>query len=512
MGSVYLASNGSSLAAVKVISPALADDPAFRQRFRREVDICRLVTGPQVAELIDAGPDDAQPWLAIRYIPGPTLREAVTNHGPLVGETLRGFAVAAAEALRQIHAAGVVHRDLKPSNVILTPETPVIIDFGIAGVTEATSLTATGAVLGSAGWMAPEQVLGEPSGPPSDVFAWAAVVAYAATGRPPFGLGRPEALTYRIVHGDADLEGIDADLEPLIRRALARAPAERPTVPELLSALAGSADATRVAADIATAWVSDESTAISEPPTTAVPLQLEPPKRRRKPTLLGAATAAVLIALVAGVVLFVQRQPPGDSAAEPEASSLVSSGAKAEATTTDPPATTTTTEPPATTAPPAPASIRDTDLRNRSYDIFCDGSGAVTTIEVTDGTWTSPTGPEDGSLNNFEIQYGDVTGDGVEDAFVNMDCSVGMGSNAWGNTVVLEPAADGVRQVGQPIPSRTWLVDGKLIGETLYREESDPMCCPSSIDQSTWILRNGGWSQESTTRIPADESLTYAGE
>ncbi len=159
-----------------------------------------------------------------------------------------------------------------------------------------------------------------------------------------------------------------------------------------------------------------------------------------------------------------------------------------------------------------PPSIRDTDLRNRSYDIFCDSSGAVTTIDVTDGAWTSPTGPEDGSLNNFEVQYGDVTGDGVEDAFVNMDCSVGMGSNAWGNTVVLEPTTEGVHQVGQPIPSRTWLVDGKLIGETLYREESDPMCCPSSIDQSTWILRNGGWSQESTTRIPADQSLTYAGE
>src|SRR5690606_17689888 len=142
-----------------------------------------------------------------------------------------------AEGLRSVHVAGITHRDLKPSNILITPDAPVIIDFGVAAAADATALTATGGVVGSAGWMAPEQVLGKPVGPATDVHAWAAVVAYAGTGRAPFGLGRPEALTYRIVHSDPDLAGIPDELSHLLHRALDKDPARRPTLDEIRTQL-----------------------------------------------------------------------------------------------------------------------------------------------------------------------------------------------------------------------------------------------------------------------------------
>jgi serine/threonine protein kinase len=263
MGTVYLGRQEGRTAAVKAIAPALADNPDFRARFRREIDICQRVSGAQVAELYDADPDAAQPWLAVRYVPGPTLDHAIRVHGPLTGPTLDGFALAVAEALRQIHAAGVTHRDLKPSNVILTAETPVLIDFGIAAAAEATSLTATGTSMGSAGWMAPEQILGNPTGAATDVFAWGALVAYASTGQPPFGVGRPESLSYRVVHGTPDLEHVPDRYRPLCARALSVDPAARPTVAQVLAELSGDPAATQVAQVIAATWVGDDATRLA---------------------------------------------------------------------------------------------------------------------------------------------------------------------------------------------------------------------------------------------------------
>lgn len=507
MGDVFLGVDGAREAAVKVVSAGLALDPSFRSRFRREIDICRRVSGAQVAELLDADPDAPQPWLAIRYVEGATLRDAVSQIGPLHGDTLRGFALAAAAALVQIHDAGVVHRDLKPSNIILTPDTPVIIDFGIAGAVESTSLTATGTVLGSAGWMAPEQVLGRTCGPAADVFSWAAVVAFAATGRPPFGEGRPEALAYRIVHGEADLEGVDTSLGSLLTRALDQDPQARPTARELVAAM-GVGTGADVGTVIAGTWVGDSATAFAEPLTVVERAPEGASKARRRPSLLTVATVLVVLALIAGVALFVQRQDDGDGA------TAASSGTSQEPTTTAlPSVTTTSTAPPETTTTTLPAvlSIRDVDLRNRDYDVFCDASGAVTTISVEDGSWTAPEGPTYGVLEQLSVDYADVTGDGVEDAYVNLPCSVGQGSNAWATTVVLQAGAQDAEPVGQPIPSATVFKDGGLVGETAAFADSDPMCCPSEVERSNWVFRSGGWSQESITRVAAAESYLFGG-
>ena len=307
MGIVYLGRDGERLAAVKAVSPGLAGSPAFIARFRREVSICRRVTGPQVAELLGADTIGPQPWLAIRFIPGPTLDVAISRHGPMTEDTLKGFALAVLEALREIHGAGVIHRDLKPANVILTPETPVIIDFGIAGATDVTPLTATGSVLGSAGWMSPEQILGEEITEAADVFSWAALVAYAATGRPPFGVGRPEALTYRVVHGSADLEGLPSALLPLVTRSLSVAPGDRPRVEDLLAELVSDRSAS-VADAIHHSWRGDEAedlAGLGVRPRAASALDK---KWRRRPGAV-ATVALLALALVGGGLAWQLKRP-----------------------------------------------------------------------------------------------------------------------------------------------------------------------------------------------------------
>ena len=157
-----------------------------------------------------------------------------------------------AEALRQIHAAGVIHRDLKPSNIVLAEGTPVVIDFGVAAAAEASALTATGAILGSAGWMAPEQVRGETTTPASDVFAWGAVVAYAASGTLPFGTGAGHAVAYRIINEEPTIGPLDEPLGSLVRAALTKDPAARPSVDELVRTLSDGEEPTQV---ISRTWV-----------------------------------------------------------------------------------------------------------------------------------------------------------------------------------------------------------------------------------------------------------------
>jgi eukaryotic-like serine/threonine-protein kinase len=195
MGVVYLGRErrGGHRAAVKAIRPELAGDPAFAARFRREVEAARRVDSPRVARVLGADPAGPRPWLATEYVDGPTLAGAVAAGGPLTGGRLAAFAAGVAEALDAIHAAGVVHRDLKPGNVLLpggSPPEVKVIDFGIAWAADAT-MTRSGLRFGTPSWMAPEQLRDQPAGAPADVFAWGLLVAFAATGRHPFGGGPP---------------------------------------------------------------------------------------------------------------------------------------------------------------------------------------------------------------------------------------------------------------------------------------------------------------------------------
>ncbi|WP_149257912.1 serine/threonine-protein kinase [Actinomadura sp. K4S16] len=235
MGVVYLGADPEGRnVAIKVLRPAVAGDATARRRLAREVDSMRRVHSPHVAEILDADVTADQPYIVTQYVPGRTLEEIVEEAGPIYGPGLQRLGVGLASALSAIHGAGIVHRDLKPGNVMLVDGEPVVIDFGIAQAADATRLTATGMVIGTPGYLAPEIIEGEDAGPPSDVHAWAGTLAYAATGRPPFGSGTFESIFYKIMQGTPDLDGVPEAMLPVLRSAMARHPAERPTAVSLV--------------------------------------------------------------------------------------------------------------------------------------------------------------------------------------------------------------------------------------------------------------------------------------
>jgi hypothetical protein len=242
MGVVFRASDASEqTVALKVLRSVVAEDPTARRRLAREVETMRRVRSPYVAEVIDADLVGDRPYIVTRYVHGRTLDQVVTEGGPLPAAALLRLACGLADALTAVHAAGVVHRDLKPSNVMLLGELPVVIDFGIAQGPDATRLTMTGMFMGTPGYLAPEVIGGQPSSQASDVHAWGATVAFAATGHPPFGSGGYEAVFYKIVNGQADLTGVPPPMLPLLVAALARDPGRRPPAAQL-SAQAAALD------------------------------------------------------------------------------------------------------------------------------------------------------------------------------------------------------------------------------------------------------------------------------
>jgi hypothetical protein len=238
MGQVYLGQSPSGRpVAVKVVRAEHAENADFRQRFREEVQAARQVSGTFTAAVVDADPDAARPWMVTAFVSGPSLAVAVESRGALSVRAVRVLAAGLAEGLSEVHAAGLVHRDLKPSNVLLASDGPRIIDFGISRPAESASPTRTGGVIGSPGFMSPEQAMGDPVGPASDIFCLGSVLAYAVTGEPPFGAGPPSALLYRVVFGEASTVNIPRELRPLIASCLARDPVARPTTDELLAEL-----------------------------------------------------------------------------------------------------------------------------------------------------------------------------------------------------------------------------------------------------------------------------------
>jgi serine/threonine protein kinase len=239
MGQVFLAETpGGRKVAVKLIHPSQARNPKFRERFAREVEAARRVGGFHTAQLVDADPQADPPWMVTAYIDGPSLEDAVNSGGPLPPDRVRALGAGLAEGLAAIHACGLVHRDLKPGNVILAGDGPRIIDFGIARTAGQPGLTATGALVGTLAFMSPEQIGGTPAGPASDVFSLGCVLAFAATGRAPFGGDLAAAIIHHILTQPPDLAGLaDEQLRQLIVGCLAKSPEDRPTLPAILTSL-----------------------------------------------------------------------------------------------------------------------------------------------------------------------------------------------------------------------------------------------------------------------------------
>lgn len=274
MGVVHLARDPEGrVVAIKVLRAQVAGDANARRRLAREVETMRRVRSPHVAEVIDADVTGKIPYVVTQYVPGRVLDELVESGGPLRGRALTRLAAGLAEALSAIHGAGVIHRDLKPGNVMLVDGEPVIIDFGIAQAVDTTRLTQTGMFIGTPGYLPPEVIQADEVRPVSDVHSWAATVAFAATGRPPFGSGPYEAVFFRISQGQYDLAGVPEPLVPVLRAALAADPRDRPPA----------------------AWLSDRLRQLDQEgldgaagagayPTSVLPTRTYPDQRRADPS------------------------------------------------------------------------------------------------------------------------------------------------------------------------------------------------------------------------------------
>ncbi|MCK9929484.1 PASTA domain-containing protein [Frankia sp. Mgl5] len=329
MGTVFLgAAPDGRPVAIKMIRAEVAGVPSFRARFRREAELARRVARFCTAELLDAvDPPDGPPFIVTEFVDGPTLAAAVAAGGPLGAADLERVAVSVAAALTAIHGAGLVHRDLKPANVLLSSLGPRVIDFGIAHAADITHVTRD-SIVGTPAFMAPEQALAQPVSGAADVWAWAGLVTFAGTGRPPFGDGPPETQIFRIVHGDPNLDGLDPALGAVVRRAMSRQPTDRPTAQDLLQQLVTLGVEVPASATSALALPTADGGAPPQgrapasgpiPPTSPAGPSSSPsspsaarrtrPERRPSGRMLVAALAGVVVVLV-GAWLLLQAQPP----------------------------------------------------------------------------------------------------------------------------------------------------------------------------------------------------------
>ena len=355
MGQVFLGmSAGGRPIAVKIIRTELANDPDFRARFRSEVSAAQKVSGLFTALVVDADLDGPMPWLATAYVTGPSLTEAVRGHGPLPARSLMALAAGLAEGLGAIHAAGVVHRDLKPSNVLLAEDGPRVIDFGISEAAEASVAAGANVMIGSPGYMSPEQVLGVEIGPSSDMFSLGAVLTFAATGQGPFGTGSNAALMYRLVNSPAKLGDVPGELRSLVGRCLAKHPGDRPTACEMLAEVGALQPAPGwLAESIMSSFVLDRSAAAALGPAEASelialtdtsgqpPRSGEPPRggtnrpgrHRVSRTLASAVLTGGLVAgsAVAAFALIGANRAPAGSHLQPQAGAGVAAALPASA-------------------------------------------------------------------------------------------------------------------------------------------------------------------------------------
>ena len=230
-GVVYKAVNSDGLvAAIKVLRPELIDSPLVRERLRREAEVLKRVKGGRTAEVFEVDADIDTPYIAMELVEGVSLNEFVEKNGPVKGAFAWAMVDALVEALQSIHAAGIIHRDLKPSNIIVGPDGVMVVDFGISVIQDVASSTQTGAMIGTVAWLSPEQITGQRATEQSDVFNLGMVLAYALTGRHAYGEGRPDAVMFRIAHGEPNLDGLTAKFSNLVKSCLTKDPNNRPSL------------------------------------------------------------------------------------------------------------------------------------------------------------------------------------------------------------------------------------------------------------------------------------------
>jgi hypothetical protein len=402
MGTVHLGrAPDGRLVAIKVLRRELAADPAFVARFADEMRAARRVAPFCTAPVLDAAPTAVPPWLVTEYVEGVALDHAVRDGGPLTGSTLDGVAVGIASALTAIHAAGLVHRDLKPANVLLSATGPRVIDFGIARAVDATSVhTAAGMVLGSPGWLAPEILAGHPVTPAADVFAWGLLVAYAATGRHPFGEGSDQQ-AYAALHGQPRLDRIPHPLVRHVAAALSRDPRQRSSAQALLLALLGPATGVPTMVDPARA-ATQVLQRTWNPPTRVLTSLVAPPRppwwRRHRFLTAAGVVAGVIVLLGALDDRQAQQQlPVPDSATAAPA--------------------VVTPSPTPTSGPGVP--VRDGQLQFVVQSVECGVPeiGSPGQVRAAEGTYclipveVTNVGRESRQLNEWQVELHDAAGE-----------------------------------------------------------------------------------------------------
>ncbi|MEU0830042.1 serine/threonine-protein kinase [Streptomyces sp. NPDC005969] len=400
MGTVFLARTSSGRpVAIKLIHQQFAGDDEFRIRFRQEVAAARRVSGAFTAAVVDAAPEAEQPWMATTYIEGHTLAQRITTKGPLDGAELRRLAIGLAEALRDIHRVGVVHRDLKPSNVVLSPEGPRVIDFGISRAMDQQTLTMTGRVIGTPPFMSPEQLQAPRGvGPQSDVFSLGTLLVYSATGHGPFDAESPYMTAYQVVHEEPSLGAVPAALRAVVESCLDKEPTGRPSADELLVLLRdlpadlGGTDANGVGAGCTRDMITEHHFATRATPAPTAPTTTPagpdtgstgiPIGRRLRHRWRSVLAAAVAVAAIGGGVAALKAGGFGGNSGDDKGNSVAAPGA----------ALPDGFKPWRTTVQGGRADIPD-ELRcvSRRDALFCGGGGVVATrIRALDGSrvWT----------------------------------------------------------------------------------------------------------------------------
>jgi serine/threonine protein kinase len=291
MGQVYLGFSPAGRAvAIKVIHSQFGGDPEFLRRFSHEVTAARAVGGMYTAPVVDSSVTDSSPWLATAYVPGPPLSAVVGRYGALPEAAVWRLAAGLAEALRAVHAAGVIHRDLKPANVLLADDGPHVIDFGISRPFHGTQLTSAGMVIGTPGYMSPEQAKSGPAGPASDIFSLGCVLAYAATGGPPFEGDNAASVLYRIVSTEPDLSAIPPRLRQVIEACLKKDPDQRPEPAQVIAMI--NALGPETPASLGSFWPAEVARVIATEQSSQTPAGLTPPVPAPYPGSAGSGTTA----------------------------------------------------------------------------------------------------------------------------------------------------------------------------------------------------------------------------